>query len=76
MQSLDMSTYVGAQHDGCLLGGGKGDHLQVPSVGSHRVGDVADHLTGEALLAIGVNDAKGDGLVGVRHNGEVALSLY
>lgn len=73
---LDISTYVGAQHDRRLLGGGKSNHLQVPGVRCHCVGDVAHHLTREAFLAIRVNDAEGDGVVGVRHDGEVALLLF
>lgn len=69
-------TYVGAEHDGRLLGGRKSHHLDVPGVGSHRVGDVAHDLSREALLAIRVHNGECDGVGRMRDNGEVALPWY
>ena len=68
-----IETYVGAQHDGRLLGSGEGDHLDVPGVGCHGVGDIAHDLTGEAFLAIRIDNAEGDGLIRIGDDGEVAL---
>lgn len=68
-----IETYVGAQHDGRLLGSGEGDHLDVPGVGCHGVGDVAHDLTGEAFLAIRIDDAEGNGVLRVGDDGEIAL---
>lgn len=64
---------MGSQHDGCLLGGSKSHNLDVPGVWGHGVGDVAHDLTREAFLAVGIDNRKGDGLLGLRHNGEVAV---
>ena len=64
---------MGAQHDGRLLGSGEGDHLDVPGVGCHGVGDVAHDLTGEAFLAIRIDDAKGNGVLRIGDDGEIAL---
>lgn len=62
-----------AQHNGRLLGERGGNHLQMPCVGGHGVCDVAHDVSGEAHLSIGIEDGEGDGAVGVRLNGEIAL---
>jgi len=66
-------AYVGCQHDGRLLGGSKSHDPDVPGVRCHGVSDVAHNLAWEALLAVGIDNGKGDGVFGVRHNGEVTV---
>jgi len=66
-------TYVRSQHDGRLLGGCKRHNLDVPGVRGHGVGNVAHDLTGEALLAVGIDNREGDGVFGMRHNSKVAV---
>lgn len=62
-----------SQHDGRLLGGSKRHDLDVPGVWGHGVGDVAHDLTREAFLAVRIDDREGDGILGMRHNSEVAV---
>ncbi len=62
---------MAAEHDGRFLGGRDGHHLGVPGQLSHSVGDVRDHLAGEAFLAVRINDREGDAIVGVRHDLEL-----
>lgn len=63
------------QHDRRLLGQRCGVHLQVPSVGGQGVGDVALDGSREALLSIGIEKGEGDGVLGVRLYGKVALRV-
>lgn len=62
-----------SQHDRSLLSGRHGHNLDLPCVWSHGVGDVADNLSGETLLAIWINDREGDRVLGVCNNGEIAV---
>jgi hypothetical protein len=73
MNRLKKLTYVRTQHDRRLLGGRQGHHLEVPSVRGHGVGDVTDDLTRETLLAIWVDNGKGNGILSMRDNREVSL---
>ena len=71
-EAVQVPVGVRSQHDWSLLGRRKSSDLDVPGVGRHGVGDVADDLTREALLAIGVNDRESDRRLGVCDHREVA----
>jgi hypothetical protein len=63
---------MGSQHDGRLLCCRKSSDLDVPCVGRHGVGDVADDLAREALLAVRINDRESNRRLSVSNYGEVA----
>ena len=70
-EAVQVPVGVAAEHDRRFLGGRDGHHLGVPGQLSHGVGDVRDHLAGEAFLAVRINDGEGDAVVGVRHDLEL-----
>ena len=60
-----------AQHDRRLLRRRQRHHPEVPGHVAQRVGDVADDLAGEALVAVGIGQAEGDGAGRVGDDGPV-----
>lgn len=71
-ESVKIPVRVAAQHDGGPFGSGGGVHLEIPVHAVNSIGDVGNHLAGEAFFTIGVLEAKGDGILGVRDDSEVA----
>lgn len=72
-EAVEVPVGMAGKHDRSLLGGCKSNNLEIPVHAGQGIGDVGDNLSGETLLAIGVNDGEGDAGVGVRHNSEVAV---
>lgn len=64
---------MGSQHDWRLLSCSKRRDLDVPCIWRQGVGNIADDLSREALLAIWINNREGNGIAGMRDNGEIAV---
>lgn len=60
-----------AQHDWRLLCRRQCKHGKVPGFAIQSIRDVAQHLSGEALLSIMICDAESDRILGVGNNREV-----
>jgi hypothetical protein len=71
-KAVQVPVSVGSQHDGRLLRCRKSSDLDVPCVGRHGVGDVADDLARESLLAVRVNNRESNRRLSVRNYSEVA----
>lgn len=71
LEAIQIPVGVRSQHDGCLLGSRKSDNLDIPGVGGHGIGDIADDLTGKALLAIRIHNGESDGRFSVCYHSEI-----
>lgn len=73
LEAVKVPVGVGREHDGCLVGGGEGGHVDVPVVRGEGVGHVGDDLAGEAHLAVIIDQREGDAGGSVGDNGPVAV---
>ena len=62
------TTHVRAQHNRRLLRRRHRNHLKIPRHVAQSVRNIADHLTGKALITIRIRQAERDAVARVRHN--------